>query len=58
MLRPWGEVAQRMERRNFHLFTPASRSQLLVREAVPRLAALPFVAPLVKRLLNREGERL
>jgi hypothetical protein len=31
---------------------------LLVREAVLRLAALPFFALLIKRLLNREGERL
>jgi 2-polyprenyl-6-methoxyphenol hydroxylase-like FAD-dependent oxidoreductase len=57
-LRPWAEAAQRMARRNVHLFTPADRSQLLVREAVPHLAALPLLAPLVKRLLNREGERL
>ncbi len=44
-----------MARRNLHLFTPANRFQLLVREAVLRLSALPFLAPLVKRLLNREG---
>jgi 2-polyprenyl-6-methoxyphenol hydroxylase-like FAD-dependent oxidoreductase len=57
-LRPWVEAAQRTARRNITLFTPANRFQLLVREAVLRLAALPFLAPLVKRLLNREGERL
>jgi 2-polyprenyl-6-methoxyphenol hydroxylase-like FAD-dependent oxidoreductase len=57
-LRPWAEAAQRMARRNARLFTPANRFQLLVREAVLRLAALPFLAPLIKRLLNREGERL
>ena len=57
-LRPWTEAAQRMARRNVHLFTPANRFQLLAREAVLRLAALPFVSLLVKRLLNREGERL
>ena len=57
-LRPWVEAAQRTARRNVNLFTPANRSQLLVREAVLRLAAWPFFAPLIKRLLNREGERL
>jgi 2-polyprenyl-6-methoxyphenol hydroxylase-like FAD-dependent oxidoreductase len=57
-LRPWAEAAQRMARRNVHLFTPPSRFQLVAREAVLRLAALPFLAPLIKRLLNREGERL
>ena len=57
-LRPWVEAAQRMARRNVSLFTPANRAQLLVREAVLRLAALPFFALLIKRLLNREGERL
>jgi 2-polyprenyl-6-methoxyphenol hydroxylase-like FAD-dependent oxidoreductase len=57
-LRPWVEAAQRMARRNVSLFTPANRSQLLAREAVLRLAAWPFLAPLIKRLLNREGERL
>ena len=51
-LRPWVEAAQRMARRNARLFTPANRVQLLAREAVPSLAALPFLAPLVKRLLN------
>ncbi len=57
-LRPWAEAAQRTARRNVHLFTPANRFQLFVREAVLRLAAWPFLAPLIKRLLNREGERL
>ena len=47
-----------MARWNVSLFTPANRVQLLVREAVLRLAAWPFLAPLIKRLLNREGERL
>jgi 2-polyprenyl-6-methoxyphenol hydroxylase-like FAD-dependent oxidoreductase len=45
-LRPWAEAAQRMARRNVHLFTPPSRFQLVAREAVLRLAALPFLAPL------------
>jgi 2-polyprenyl-6-methoxyphenol hydroxylase-like FAD-dependent oxidoreductase len=57
-LRPWVATAQRMARRNVHLFTPANRLQLLLREAVLRLAALPFLAPPLKRLLNRDGERL
>jgi 2-polyprenyl-6-methoxyphenol hydroxylase-like FAD-dependent oxidoreductase len=57
-LRPWAEAAQRMARRNINLFTPANRLQLLAREAVLRLAGWPFLAPLIKRLLNREGERL
>jgi 2-polyprenyl-6-methoxyphenol hydroxylase-like FAD-dependent oxidoreductase len=57
-LRPWVEAAQRTARRNVHLFTPANRFQLLAREAVLRLAARPFLAPVVRRLLNREGERL
>jgi 2-polyprenyl-6-methoxyphenol hydroxylase-like FAD-dependent oxidoreductase len=57
-LRPWVEAAQRTARRNVHLFTPANRVQLLAREAVLRLAARPFLAPVVRRLLNREGERL
>ena len=47
-----------MARRNVHLFTPANRFRLLAREAVLRLAAWPVLAPLIKRLLNREGERL
>ncbi len=54
-LRPWVEAAQRTAGRNLHLFTPANRVQLLAREAVLRLAAC---APLSKRLLNREEERL
>ncbi len=57
-LRPWAEAAQRTARRNVHLFTPADRFQLLARQAVLRLAARPFLAPVVRRLLNREGERL
>lgn len=57
-LRPWVEAAQKMARRNVHLFTPANRFQLLAREAVLRLAARPLLAPVVKGLLNREGERL
>ena len=57
-LRPWAEAAPRTARRNLPLFTPANRFQLLAREAVLRLAAWPFLALLVKRLLNREGERL
>ena len=47
-----------MARRNVRLFTPANRFHLLAREAVLRLAAWPLLAPVVKRLLNREGERL
>ena len=43
---------------NLHLSTPANRVQSLAREAVLRLAAWPFLAPLIKRLLNREEERL
>jgi hypothetical protein len=31
---------------------------LLAREAVLRLAARPLLAPVVRRLLNHEGERL
>ncbi len=57
-LRPRAEAAQRMARRNVHLFTPANRFQLLVREAVLRVAGWPLLAPVVKRLLNRQDERL
>ncbi len=57
-LRPWVDAAQRMARRNVRLFTPANRFQLLGREAVLRVAARPFLAPVVKRLLNRDGDRL
>ena len=57
-LRPWAEAAQRMARRNARLFTPANRFQLLAGEAVLRLAAWPLFALFIKRLLNREGERL
>ncbi len=49
-LRPWMESAQRMARRNVRLFTRANRLKLLAREAVLRLAARPFLAPVVKRL--------
>ncbi len=47
-----------MARRNVRLVTPANRPQLLARGAVLRMAARPFLAPTVARLLNREGERL
>ena len=57
-LRPWVEAAQRMARRNVHLFAPANRFQLVAREVVLRSAARPFLAPVVSRLPNREGERL
>jgi 2-polyprenyl-6-methoxyphenol hydroxylase-like FAD-dependent oxidoreductase len=57
-LRPWVETAQRMARRNIHLFAPANRFQLLARETMLRLAARPSLVPLVRRLLNRQGERL
>lgn len=57
-LRPWATAAQRMAQRNIHLFTPASRFQLLAREAILRLAARPFLAPIMRRLLKRHGERL
>ncbi len=57
-LRPWVEAAQSMAKRNVHLFTPANRLQSLARGAVLRMAARPFLAPVVRRLLNREGERL
>ena len=55
---PWAETAQRTARRNAHLFTPANRLQLVADNAVLRSAARPFFAPVVRRLLNREGERL
>ena len=57
-LRPWAEAAQRMARRNARLFTPANRFQLLGRGAVRHLAARPVFASLVRRPLNREGDRL
>jgi hypothetical protein len=44
--------------RNVPLFAPANRFELLARGAVLRLAARPSLIPLVRRLLNREGERL
>jgi hypothetical protein len=52
------DAAQRTARRGLFLFTPANRAQLLLREAALRLAALPALAPLAKRLLNREGAKL
>jgi hypothetical protein len=39
------------------LFTPANRFQLVAREALLRLAARPFLAPVVRRFLNRDGDR-
>jgi 2-polyprenyl-6-methoxyphenol hydroxylase-like FAD-dependent oxidoreductase len=57
-LRPWALAAQRMARRNVHLFTPANRLQLLARETILRLAARPFLAPVTRRLLKRRVERL
>jgi 2-polyprenyl-6-methoxyphenol hydroxylase-like FAD-dependent oxidoreductase len=57
-LRPWVEAAQRMARRNVHLFTPANRFRLLARGAVLRPAARPLLAPVVRRLLSLKGERL
>jgi 2-polyprenyl-6-methoxyphenol hydroxylase-like FAD-dependent oxidoreductase len=57
-LRPWAEAAQQMAQRNMHLLTPANRFQLLARGAVLRLAARPFAAPLLRRFLNYQGERL
>ena len=57
-LRPWVEAAQWMARRNAHLLTPSNRSQSLARGVLLRMAARPFLAPVVRRLLNREGERL
>jgi hypothetical protein len=47
------EAAQRMARRNVHLFPPANRFQLLAHNAVLHLTARPFLARVVKRLLNR-----
>ena len=57
-LRPWPEAAQRIAKRNVVLLTPANRFQLLARGAVLRVAARPFLTPVVKRLLDQEGERL
>jgi 2-polyprenyl-6-methoxyphenol hydroxylase-like FAD-dependent oxidoreductase len=57
-LRPMAESAQAMARRNVNLFTPANRLQLHMREIGMRLATLPPVARLAKRLLNPSGERL
>jgi hypothetical protein len=47
-----------MARRNVSLFTPANRLEPLAREAVLRLAARPFLGPVLNRLLNSERERL
>ena len=57
-VRPMADAAQRTARRGLFLFTPANRAQLLLREAALRLAALPALALLAKRLLNREGAKL
>ena len=54
-LRPWVEAAQRMARRNVHLFAHANRFQLLVREVVLRLAVRPSLAPLVKACAEPGG---
>ena len=56
--RPWADAARRMARRNVRLLTATNRFQLLAHEAVLLLAARPFLAPVVKRLLKRDGERL
>ena len=56
--RPWADAARRMARRNVRLLTATNLFQLLAREAVLLLAARPFLAPVVKRLLKRDGERL
>ncbi len=47
-----------MARRNVHLFAPANRFRLLARGGLLRMAARPLLVPVVRRLLNREGERL
>jgi hypothetical protein len=47
-----------MARRTVSLLSPANRLEPLAREAVLRLAARPFFAPVVRRLLNRDEERL
>ena len=57
-IRPIAEAAQRKARRNLFLFAPANRTQLLFREAALRLASSPFLAPLAKRLLDRDGPKL
>ena len=58
-----GVAAQRTARRDIKLFTPADltpadRFQSPAREVALRPAARPFLAALVRRFLNREGERL
>ena len=57
-VRPMADAAQRTARRGLFLIKPANRAQLLLREAALRLAALPTLAPLTKRLLNRESAKL
>ncbi len=56
--RAGGVAAQRTARRDIKLFTPADRFQSPAREVALRPAARPFLAALVRRFLNREGERL
>jgi 2-polyprenyl-6-methoxyphenol hydroxylase-like FAD-dependent oxidoreductase len=41
-IRPMVEAAPRMARPNLFLFAPGNRTQLLLREAALRLAAVPF----------------
>jgi 2-polyprenyl-6-methoxyphenol hydroxylase-like FAD-dependent oxidoreductase len=57
-IRPSAERAQRAARRNIALFTPKNRFQLVARQLAIRLASSPLFARIVKRLLDREGERL
>ena len=47
-----------MARRNVSLFTPANRLEPLARKAVLCLGPRPFLAPVVRRLLNSGRERL
>jgi 2-polyprenyl-6-methoxyphenol hydroxylase-like FAD-dependent oxidoreductase len=56
-LRPWAGAARRMARRKVQLLTAANRFHPLARHVASRLAARPFLAAVVGRLLNREGER-
>ncbi len=57
-VRPWAESAQKTARRNIVLFTPRTRLQLFLREQMLRLASSPLFARMIKRALNRKGERL
>jgi 2-polyprenyl-6-methoxyphenol hydroxylase-like FAD-dependent oxidoreductase len=57
-VRPWAESAQKTARRNLVLFTPKTKLQLMLREQMLRLASWPPFARIVKRALNRKGERL